>query len=333
MSDKIIKIIKKPTILISFLKIILDKTIFSLIRKNKYIWPKYRIDNCKTYNFRDLVELKNPFTLSKPLQEYYEELKKIIKENLKEKRKFSIIRLGDGEAYFLQGKYHGNIKKRHLTDKTTNDLDLEEWKKYYFKNDLKTYDINWSLRKLWQPIEGKKIKNNFFPLNTTYALIATRDLFKITENYKVGIIGPESKIKIIKSLIKNGQYQQYLGIKHFSAYINVPQTGACNDVNYLFKNIVNQIKNSTKCDIYLVGIGIAKLNLLSRLRDELNIFLLDIGTGVDALAGIIPKDKPFFGDWVNYKIKNYDYDKINLLSQYTPTKTLNKFKIKKDIII
>ena len=34
---------------------------------------------------------------------------------------------------------------------------------------------------------------------------------------------------------------------------------------------------------------------------------LDIGSGVDALAGIIDKNRPYFKDWKNFKINEDSY--------------------------
>ena len=37
---------------------------------------------------------------------------------------------------------------------------------------------------------------------------------------------------------------------------------------------------------------------------------LDIGSGIDAIAGVVDK-KPYLGNWANYRIKdNFDYSTI-----------------------
>ena len=38
---------------------------------------------------------------------------------------------------------------------------------------------------------------------------------------------------------------------------------------------------------------------------------MSIGSGVDAIAGVIDIYRPYFGDWKNYRIKNLSlYEKI-----------------------
>jgi len=324
--NKIFKYLK-----IIFKKIILDNFFYVILRNFAWILPKYRINGCSTYNIRDLIEFKNPFSYNRNVQLDYDYLLKVIVKALQKNKKISIIRLGDGEALFLQGEYKGNIKKRHLTNKNTNELNLNEWKKNFNKNNLKTFDLNWSLRKLWLPIEGEKIKTNFIPLNIIYAFIANRELFKRLKKYKIGLIGSENKISIIKKLIEFPEYQEYLGVKKFYDYISISEIGACNNVVKEYENIV--CNNNAVCDIYLVGMGISKLYLLSLIRDGLNVSVLDIGSGIDALAGIIPKDRQYFGNWTNYKIKDYNYSNIDILSQNISQKHLNRFNLKKDIIL
>ena len=70
--NKVTEIIKNPLKLMEHLmNITLELTLFPLLRKSPWIWPKYRIKGCTTYNHRDLVELKNPFLIKKNLSEYY----------------------------------------------------------------------------------------------------------------------------------------------------------------------------------------------------------------------------------------------------------------------
>lgn len=310
----------------------LNKTIYFIFRKSSWVAPKYRIKGCATYNHRDLAELKNPFAFKGNLEMYYQDLKNIIISNLKNKKAYSILRLGDGEAYFLQRKYMGNIQRRHLTSKKTEDLDLNKWRESYLNNDLRTFDLNWSLRKLWKPIEGLIIKRDFFPLNTVYAIVASREVFSISKKIKIGLIGPKSKLDLIQELIKFPQYQNYLGVDKFYNYVYVPQRGACNDVEDLFVKVSNQV-GQERCDLYLVGMGIAKMIILSKLKQESNAVFLDIGSGIDAIAGIVPKDRPYFGLWTNYKIQDYDYSKIDMLTQYVGDQYLSKFNLNSDIYL
>ena len=93
----------------------------------------------------------------------------------------------------------------------------------------------------------------------------------------------------------------------------MPEKGSCNDADALLKDLSTQA-NGKYCDVYLVGIGIAKLLLLSRWRDQSGALVIDIGCGIDALAGIVHRERFYFGRWLNYRLKSWDYDKIDLLA-------------------
>lgn len=301
-------------------KMFLEKTFLKLLQQNDWILKKYRIEGCKTYNHGDLVAFKNPLTYYGVMQEVYDELVDKIRIHLDKKLPFSVMRLGDGEAYFLQGKFIGNVVKRHFTSGNLESLNLNEWRESYLKNDIKSFDANWFLRKLWVPIEGKSIKYKYYPLHPVYSLVATRKIFNIAKDFKIGVLGAEKKIKLIKKLMAYKEYQDYLGIKEFHSYLSVPERGACNDVEKTLSEIIDKEKDSP-CDIYLLGIGISKLYMQTRIRDTLNCVIVDIGSGIDAIAGIIPKDRQNFGLWTNYILPGDDvYSSIDNLSYHSKIK-------------
>lgn len=311
--------------------LILNKTFYVVLRKSDWIWPKYRIKGCKTFNHGDLVEMKKAYAFNGNMQIIYNNLVTTISNKLKSKQPLSIIRCGDGEAYFLQGRFIGNIVRRHFTKGDVNNIDINLWLDKYQKNDIKSFDINWYLRKLWIPIEGKCIKRSFYPLHAVYSLIATKDLFKIAKGYKVGLIGAESKLNIIKELIKYKSYQEYLGLDGISDYIKVPEIGACNNIESLTHDIIEQCK-ANPCDLYILGTGISKLYFQSQIRDVLGCVIIDVGSGIDAIAGVIPKDRQNFGHWINYKLRNYNYQGIDILSHHNSS--VDKMhNIKKDITL
>lgn len=297
-----------------------QKTFLKLLQQSSWILKKYRIEGCRTYNYADLVAFKNPFTYFGSMQKVYNELISSIVKHLKEKTPLSIIRLGDGEAYFLQGKFIGNVIKRHFTSGDVSSLDLNEWRDSYLKNDIRSFDANWFLRKLWVPLEGRSIKYSYYPLHSIYSLVATRKIFRISQGYRMGIIGAEQKISLIKKLMCYKEYQGYLGIDEFHSYTSVPEKGACNDVEKTLSEIINKEKSSP-CDIYLLGIGISKLYLQTRIRDALNCVIIDVGSGIDAIAGIIPKDRQNFGLWTNYILPEKScYTSIDNLSYHSKIK-------------
>jgi hypothetical protein len=300
------------------------------LRFSTWILPGYRIRGCVSYNHRDLVSMKLNYVAPGVFQEYYNNIFNEIEDSLKNNRPFSVIRSGDGEAYFLQEKYIGNIVKRHLTVKDIN-IDTEIWIKKYLRNDIITYDANLSLRRLWTPIVGKDVIKDYYPLHVVYALIANRDIFSILKDKKIGLIGSIKKLNIISELMNHKQYRDYTKISEIQSYIGIPDVGACNYPDKILNDI---LKKSAKnpCDIYFVAAGISKIYFMSELRDKLNCIVIDIGSGMDALAGIIPKDRHCFGKWVNYKIqKNAIESGFDKLS--THNKRLSKYITNKDVIL
>lgn len=308
----------------------LDRTIFYLLRQFDWVWPQYRVRGCRTYDHRSLVEGKIPFGLSRPLQEHYNEVRGTIRDRISRRQKYSIIRLGDGEALFLQGWRGGNIGRRHLTDDVA--IDLSAWRRSYQENDLLTFDSRWGQRRLWNSIEGERIRADYTPLTAIYALVANRDIFQLVKSRRVGIIGPGPKLAIIERLLRYPQYREYLGLAGFDSYVEIPQRGAVNDAEKVLRDIVAR-EREYPCDVYLVGLGIAKLRILSGIRDALDAVVIDIGSGLDAIAGIIPKDRPYFGSWVNYKLVGYDYDHVDVLAYHIDTAMLDRFTLADDVIL
>ena len=41
---------------------------------------------------------------------------------------------------------------------------------------------------------------------------------------------------------------------------------------------------------------------------------LDVGSSIDALAGIIEINRPYFGDWVNFQTRKFDYRTLDFLN-------------------
>jgi len=151
---------------------------------------------------------------------------------------------------------------------------------------------------------------------SVYSLITTKWLFK---NYKndIGIIAGKEKLEIIKELAKKKEYCQYVGIDSFADYIDIPQKGAADDIRSLSLSLSERISKS-KAKIFLVGAGSSKVALIPLLQTYSDAVFIDVGAGVDALAGIVCQDRPFFADWVNYRLKDKDYSKIDFMDQGNP---------------
>ncbi len=59
--------------------------------------------------------------------------------------------------------------------------------------------------------------------------------------------------------------------------------------------------------------------------ETINKIFIDIGCGIDAIAGIVSQDKQYFKKWTNYQIKNYNLDKIDIMDQNNPNRFSKKY--------
>ena len=117
----------------------------------------------------------------------------------------------------------------------------------------------------------------------------------------IGVIGSRSKVRIIRELMESPSYRQYLGSHGFKDYIEIPDRFACDDLDALTASTQEQLKSASSA-IFLVGIGHAKSGLLWRLPDLYSAAYLDVGSGIDALAGVIDRFRPYFGGWLNFRL-------------------------------
>ena len=71
-----------------------------------------------------------------------------------------------------------------------------------------------------------------------------------------------------------------------------------------------------------MGIGHSKSALLYRFKKYTNAIFMDVGAGIDNIAGCININRPYAGDWTNYRIKDYDYSNIDYLRYSGEGKTI-----------
>ena len=70
----------------------------------------------------------------------------------------------------------------------------------------------------------------------------------------------------------------------------------------------------SKSKLFLLGIGHAKSGILHKFSQwKPNSVFLDVGAGIDMIAGSINSKRPFAGGWINYRIKDYDYSNIDYM--------------------
>ncbi len=295
------------------------------------------------------------------------------------KKSASIVRISDGDYYFLRQIPIGSAKpgKRAITKEYghiqmdlyyklvwLNDvlaLSFERpmfvrWKKFLFytftdsifrhmgrklKRPRATlymqyaFDAlfgwiagNWFFLKVWIPVAAMRergaykrqaerlLAKDLPPMDAVYALVGTKWIFKNFPG-EIGIIAAKPKLDLIQVLMRSSEYQAYIGCEQFTDYIEVPQRGAADDVEQVARTIGPQLRKS-KAKIFLVGAGSAKLALLPLLKEYTDAVFIDVGCGVDALAGIVCQDRPFFADWVNYRITGYDYTSVDFMDEGNP---------------
>ena len=151
-----------------------------------------------------------------------------------------------------------------------------------------------------------------YPAEYGYGLVANKWFF---ENFKgrIGLLGASEKLNIIKELLQYKEYQDYLGLESFTDYIHFPQKYAADDIELVEQFIGDQLKNST-ADIFLLGIGHAKSGVLHTFKKYKPAVYLDVGAGIDMLAGCVNTKRPFAGNWKNFRLSNYDYSQIDYLN-------------------
>ncbi len=276
-------------------------------------------------------------------QERFDSLKKKIKQ-LAVLGGGTIIRVSDGEFYFLRKKAVGSATPgRRGSTLSYDKIDIAPFRYGIFENDLISYhpEPRYRRKMLWYLVTRPLWLNRIFlrrlirlgdwkvfsalkkyaqgvfenlyspsiPHDAIYALIASRWIFREFSG-QIGLIGNEHKMELVSELMKQPAYQAYLGTPSFTEYIGVPQKGAADYPEELMAKIGAQIQNS-KAKIFLVGMGHAKTAILHRLKAYSDAVFIDIGTGMDAIAGCICQERPQFADWTNFRFKTYNYDKVD----------------------
>ena len=205
--------------------------------------------------------------------------------------------------YFLHSKIYLKLLSFNFFDKIINkiaELRLKKINKLYIYKSFKEKSF----------LSGEAIR----------AIISNRWITKKYQN-EICLVGNIDKLDLIKKLIKYPEYQNYLGLKNFCDYIPIQAKGSADDIDTAYE-IKKQIELS-KAKIFLFGIGSIKLALFPLLKDINKIFI-DVGCGIDALAGVVSQDRPFFKNWINYQFKELNLNKIDLMDQ----KNLNRFSDK-----
>ncbi len=249
-------------------------------------------------------------------QEKLEVFKKLLIQQVKNNKSVTYYKYGDGDYYFLkkQGVGSATPGKRALS-KSYDSIDHDKFVDGAQLCDYYTCEIYPENIQRFSEVIDKEID---FPAEFGYGLVANKWLFK-TFTGKIGLIGADTKMNIIQNIIEAPQYQEYLGLEKFEDYISLPQKFACDDIDATEKMVGEQLEKSTS-KIFLMGMGHVKSGLIHRLKKYTDAVFLDVGSSLDAIAGIIDVDRPYFGDWTNYQIDEKNlYEGVDFL-QYNSNK-------------
>ena len=231
-------------------------------------------------------------------QEKMEEFKKLLIELVDNNESKTFYKYGDGDYFFLTKQSVGSAApgKRALS-RGYNNINHEQFVEGAQLCDYYTCEIYPTNKDRFEQVINRKID---FPAEYGYGLVANKWLFKQFSG-KIGLIGADTKINIIENLMEAEQYQEYLGLEKFEDYVRLPQQFACDDIDATEKIVGEQLEKSSS-KIFLMGMGHVKSGLIHRLKKYTDAVFLDVGSSIDAIAGIIDVNRPFFGDWTNYQI-------------------------------
>lgn len=217
------------------------------------------------------------------------------------------MRVYDGEFNFLNKIVVGNGPKRHYSKPLTDDF-IKPFKEGCYKVDILSCQLNINmLNKFNSIIQNPKPK--FIPMDIIYGLFANKWILSTFKN-KIALIGGNEKMNVIQELMKYKEYQEYICNDYFLDYISVPERFSCDNTDNIIEYIGKQIKES-KAEVFLYGIGISKMAIAYKFKNYKNALFIDIGCGMSGLAGTVETDRPYFGSWINYRIKDYNYSKVD----------------------
>lgn len=232
-------------------------------------------------------------------QEKILEFQELLAKNIQEKIPTTFYKFGDGDYYFLKKKAIGSAKPGSRA--LSKPYFLINHSKFLERSALNDYYTT-LLPKMHTQMFFEIFNKSFdFPTEIVYGLLANKWL--LNNFNEIGLIGADKKLELVDKLLDFDEYKEYLGIPEFTDYISIPQKYACDNLSKTLKNVEKQLVNS-KSKLFLVGVGHVKSGLLSELKKIKNAVFLDIGVGIDALAGIVNIKRPYFGLWNNFQIKN-----------------------------
>lgn len=270
----------------------------------------------ESYQIKDSYFLNPPadylFKDSYPeFKEKLEEFKIVITNQVNQNEGISYYKFGDGDYHFLKKNPIGSAKPgNRALSKKFSKIDHEKFLEGSRHNDFYMCEIIKQNKHYFNELFQREFN---FPAEFVYGLLANKWILKNFKN-EIGIIGAKEKIELIKNLIKKPAYKKFLGIDQFQDYISIPQKFACDDLDKTKEIIANQLTNSSS-KIFLYGVGHVKSGISHLLPTYKKAVYLDVGSGIDAIAGIIDRKRPYFFNWKNHRLNNDEiYKNIDYLS-------------------
>jgi len=248
------------------------------------------------------------------------EFKNQIIEQVENNEGKTYVHFGDGDYFFLKNIPVGSARpgKRALSV-PYNQFDITPFREGWSKADYHCVEYleKGMPEKLNELYPGQKT----IPTEYLYGLTSNRWFLK-TFKGKIGLIGAGPKLDLIKELMKHKKYQEYLGLEKFNDYIKIPQKFACDNLQDTINMVKEQLeKADPDTRLYLYGVGHVKSGLMHHLPNIKKAIYLDVGAGIDGIAGLLDPDRPYAKAWINHRLKNYYYSQLDLLNY-------NKYKDK-----
>lgn len=281
----------------------------------------YKIKNTSFIKHSDAYKDKSIYPT---FQEKLSNFKNLIEDNFINSHSKTFYKFGDGDYYFLKKIKFGSARPGRRALK--KPYFLIPHKKFVEGAKLNDYYLT-KIEKPHQDMFFEIFKRYMdFPSEFIYGLTANKWFFK-NFPHDIGLIGADVKIQIIQHLMEKDEYKDYLNLEKFNDYISIPQNFAVDKLSKIEKNIKTSLELSTS-KIFLVGMGHVKSGLLHKLKTyKENVQFIDIGVGIDAIAGIINNERPYFGKWKNYRLKNQAiYENVDFLIRQEKVSKLTTHK-------
>ena len=242
----------------------------------------------------------------------YQTFKKNLRKQVFGQLSKTYYKFGDGDYHFLKGNQYGSAAPGNRA--LGRILREEELQIFQMRAQLAD-EYMCELYPYLRLDFAKVIQTNkrIWPAEYAYAAVSSKWIFREFGN-DIGLVGSAQKLELINLMMKFPEYRDYLGIDNFSSYIKIPQKFSCDDLPRRIDELREQLATSSS-KIFLLGVGHLKSGILSELPKLKSAVYLDVGTGIDAIAGIIDPKRPYFGNWTNYYIPNHSlYNQLDYLN-------------------